>query len=353
MKISPKINICLIRNDKMGDMVLTLPIIKAIKDSNPNTKITMVCSNINSFLCEEATFVDSYSVFDKRDKLRSKIKFFSTFRKNSFDFIFNFSQDIETFLLLLIGKSMNKSSLVYLSRYKNQKFSKIFQRLIIKLLGFDNIIINRNVFYKKKINFHQTEMMYQLVNTKIKIKKPKFFHLIPSRININKIFQKRILIHLSERWIDHEYDEDMFLKLLSKLEKNYGKLYLTTDQSSQKSFKKVYQLYEKFNNSELYNINKSNQSIIILDKLNFKNWRNVIINSKFVITYECGCVHVTSMLDVPLLIVYDYKNKPNMIHKEYAPLTTNYQKVITNQKRINVEVMLKLEKMKSNNLGMT
>ena len=42
-----------------------------------------------------------------------------------------------------------------------------------------------------------------------------------------------------------------------------------------------------------------------------------------------------------------------MIHQEYAPLTSNYQKVITNQKSINAEVILKLEKMKSNNLGMT
>ena len=353
MKLSPKIKICIIRNDKMGDMILTLPIIKAIKNSYSNTKITVVCSNTNSFLCKEAPFVDAYTVFDKKDKLLSKIKFLRKFRKSSFDFIFNFSQDIETFFLLLIGKSINKSSMIYLSRYRNQKLSKVLQRLIIKLLEFDNIIINRDEFYKKKMNFHQAEIMYQLVNTKLNIKKPKFFHLFPSKINFEKTSQKRVLIHLSDRWIDHEYCEDMFLKLLSKLEKRYGKLYLTTDQSSHKSFQKIYQLYKKFNNSELYKLNKSNQSIIILDKLNFKNWRNVIINSKLVITYECGCVHVTSMSDVPLLIVYDYKNKPNMIHKEYAPLTTNYQKVITNQKRINAEVMLKLEKMKSNNLDMT
>ena len=353
MKVFQEINICLIRNDKMGDMILTLPIIKAIKDSHPNTKITVVCSNINSFLCEEASFVDEYSVFDKKDKLLSKIKFLRTFRKDSFDFIFNFSQDIETFLLLLTAKSINKSSLIYLSRYRNPKFSKIFQRLIIKLLGFENIIINRNEFYKKKIDFHQTEIMYQLVKNKINIQKPKFFHLIPSKKNIEKIFKKRILIHLSDRWIDHEYCEDMFLKLLSKIEKRYGKLYLTTDQSSHKSFQKIYELYEKFNNSELYKVNRSNQSIIILDKLNFKNWRNVIINSKLVITYECGCVHVASMSDVPLLVVYDYKNKPYMIHKEYAPFTKNYQKVIANQKQINTEVVMKLEKMKSSNLDMT
>ena len=135
MNISKKIKICIIRNDKMGDMILTLPIIKAIKNSNSNTKITVVCSNKNSFLCEEAPFVDEYSIFDKKDKLLSKIKFLIQFRKNSFDFIFNFSQDIETFFLLLIGKSISKSSLVYLTRYGNQKYSKIFQRFIIKLFG--------------------------------------------------------------------------------------------------------------------------------------------------------------------------------------------------------------------------
>ena len=351
-KISQKINICVIRNDKMGDMILTLPIIKAIKNSYPNAKITVVCSNINAFLCKEVSFVDEYSIFDKKDKLRSKIKFLRTFRKRSFDFIFNFSQDIETFLLLPFGKSINKSSLIYLSRYRDQKLSKVLQRLIIKLLEFDNIIINRSEFYNKKVNFHQTEMMYQLVNKKLNIKKPKFFHLYPSQLNFKKIFQKRILIHLSDRWIDHDYSEDMFIELLLKLEKKYKKLYLTTDRSSQNSFKKIYQLFEKFNDNELHKVNKSNQNIIILDKLNFQNWRNSIINSKLVITYECGCVHVASMSDVPLLIVYDYKNKPKMIHKEYAPLCKNYQKIIAKQRNINTEVMLKIKKIKLNNHSM-
>ena len=53
----------------------------------------------------------------------------------------------------------------------------------------------------------------------------------------------------------------------------------------------------------------------------------VIINSKLVLTYECGCVHVASMSNVPLLVVYDYKNKPDMIYKEYAPLTKYYEKM--------------------------
>ena len=39
-----KIKVCVIRNDRMGDMILTLPIIKEIKDKIPNSHIKVICS---------------------------------------------------------------------------------------------------------------------------------------------------------------------------------------------------------------------------------------------------------------------------------------------------------------------
>ncbi len=331
----------------MGDMILTFPVLKAIKDSYPNSEISVVCSNANSFLCKEVPFIDNYYIFDKKDNFISKLKFFINFRKVTYDIIFNFSQTIETFLLLLGGKSVDKSTLIYLSRYSNPKFSKIFQRLITKKLSFDYIKINRKIFFEKRLKFHQTEIMFQLLKKKLDIKKPKSFILKPNLTKHKKIFQERILVHLSERWIDHKYNEDLFLDLLTKLYNNYGKLYLSTDQSSYKSFIKTYQLFEKYNDSNLHKLIKNHQKILILDKLNFQNWRNAIINSKLVITYECGCVHVASMSNAPLLVVYDYKNKPYMINKEYAPFNKNYQKIIANQEMINEKIMMKLKKFKN------
>ena len=348
MNKSKKINICIIRNDKIGDMILTLPVIKAVKENNPYSDISVVCSKANSFLCKEVPFVDKYYVFDKNDNLISKMISILKFRKNSYDMIFNFSQSLETFLLLLSAKSIYKSNLAYLSRYGNPKFSKIFQRLFSKILSIDNVNINRNKFFKNKLNFHQTEIMYQQIKKKIDVKKPTSFQLIPPKIHNLEIFQKRILIHLSSRWIDNNYSEECFLELLTKIRDHFGKIYLTTDDSSNTSFQKIYQFYKKYDDTNLYKLSKNNQSIIILDKLNFQNWREVIIKSKLVLTYECGCVHVTSMSNVPLLVVYDYENQPYMINKEYAPLTNNYEKVIANQQMINQEVMLKLKKMKTN-----
>ena len=52
---------------------------------------------------------------------------------------------------------------------------KNISKLMIKLFSIDNIKIDRNKYFKNKLNFHQTEMMYQLVKKKLDIKNQKYF----------------------------------------------------------------------------------------------------------------------------------------------------------------------------------
>lgn len=353
MKTPKKIKICIIRNDKIGDMILTLPVIKEIKNALPNSHIDIICSNLNLFLCKEAKFVDDFIKYDKKYNFITKLLFFLNLRKSYYDLVINLTQDLDSFIILCLSKSSKKSTLIYLSRYKNPKYSKIFQRTISKIFNIENIQIDRNKFFRDQLNFHQTEMMYKIVKRNINIDKPKTFYLFPKKNHYEKRFQKRILIHLSSKWIDNSYSENLFCDLLNTLKNKYGKIYLTTDETSKKSFKQIYNFYKKFDDNNLHLVNQNDNDIIILDKLNFENWRNVILNSKLVITYECGCVHVTSMSNVPLLVVYDFKNDPFMINHEYAPFTKKYEKVIVNQELINEEIMLKLKKFKINTYDMT
>ena len=39
-------NIAVIRDDRLGDVILTLPIIKKLKDELPNSKLTIIISSI-------------------------------------------------------------------------------------------------------------------------------------------------------------------------------------------------------------------------------------------------------------------------------------------------------------------
>ena len=44
--------ICLVRNDKMGDMILTLPVVQGLKQANQDCKIDIVCSKKNQKICK-------------------------------------------------------------------------------------------------------------------------------------------------------------------------------------------------------------------------------------------------------------------------------------------------------------
>ena len=44
--------ICLVRNDKMGDMILTLPVVQGLKQANQDCTIDIVCSNKNQRICK-------------------------------------------------------------------------------------------------------------------------------------------------------------------------------------------------------------------------------------------------------------------------------------------------------------
>ena len=43
--------ICVIRADKMGDMILTFPVIEGLKEANNNTNIDVICSQTNLKIC--------------------------------------------------------------------------------------------------------------------------------------------------------------------------------------------------------------------------------------------------------------------------------------------------------------
>ena len=122
-----------------------------------------------------------------------------------------------------------------------------------------------------------------------------------------------------------------------------GKYILMADADDSYDFNIVLEKYSKLNDASFNELTLNKNDIIILDKLNFKNWRKIILNSKLVITYESGCVHVSSMSDIPQVIIYDYKNEPLLINKEYAPLTKKYKKVIVRPNLINQEIISKIK----------
>ena len=114
--------ICLIRNDKMGDMILTLPVVQGLKEVNKNYKIDIVCSKKNQKICKKYKSINK--IFLLQNKFYQVLKIISKLRNEDYDYIFTFSPGILSILISIFSKSKIKSLLIFKSRYKNIYMSK-------------------------------------------------------------------------------------------------------------------------------------------------------------------------------------------------------------------------------------
>ncbi len=323
--------ICLVRIDKMGDMVLTIPIIQALNKVH-NSKVDVVCSKSNLKICNKLNFIDK--IYLSHKKLTKILSTIIKLRSKKYDYIFAFSPGILSLLLSLFARSKTKSLLILKSRYNNNITSKLVEKLLGKLFFKYCIIVDRHSRYSHNISIHQTELMKELVNKSgldINIKREikQLFHLQKKDYGPDKL----CLIHLSSKWINNYFTEDQFISLLEKIEDSTINILMTTDETSKNVFDKIFKKYEIVNNNQFQNL-KTISGILILDKLNFDNWISIINSSKYVITPECGCTHIASLFDNKLCVIYDADNLPNMIASEYAPWKKSYTKLISNDKNL-------------------
>ena len=109
-------NIAVIRDDRLGDAILTLPIMKKLKDEFPKSKLTMIISSISKNLIQMIDFIDEFIISDNSLRTTNKIN------SKNFDLILNFAplkgKPYKFFL-----KAKRKVNIIYSSRYKKKQDS--------------------------------------------------------------------------------------------------------------------------------------------------------------------------------------------------------------------------------------
>ncbi len=329
--------ICIVRIDKMGDMILTLPVIKGLKVSNINNKIDVICSKKNLKICDMLNTINKVFLFE--NNFVKILKIITKLRSEKYDYIFTFSPGLIGILISILSKSRSKALLVLQSRYKNSFKSKFLERIIGKLFFHHFIVVNRKLRFSQNTSIHQTKLMNELVKKcGLEVKENEDIkHLFQ--------FQKRdygpkqlCLIHLSSKWINRYFSEKNFINFLNKLKNPNINIVMTTDETSKNVFDKIFKEYECINNNQFDNL-KNIYSILILDKLSFNNWIVIINSSTHIITPECGCTHIASLSNSKLCIIYDADNLPNMIASEYAPWKKSYTKLSTNDEKLEEKLL--------------
>ena len=93
--------ICISKIDRMGDMILTLPVIKGIKIKNPIIKIYVLASHRNAKVLENLSYIDEIFIINTNSKIKTIFKNLFIIRKYNFDFYINFSPTFLSYLFLL------------------------------------------------------------------------------------------------------------------------------------------------------------------------------------------------------------------------------------------------------------
>ena len=152
-----KKKICISRIDKIGDLILTLPVIKSVKIQNPNSEIHILASTYNAKVLKNIKYIDKILLIGS--KPHSIIKEIRQLRKIQYDFFINFSPNIKSFILCFFSKSQKKAALILLSRYKNNFFSKVFLRIFSRIFCHFQYVVNRFERLSNNQELHQTKMM--------------------------------------------------------------------------------------------------------------------------------------------------------------------------------------------------
>jgi len=350
--------ICISRIDKIGDMILTLPVIKSIKIQYPNIEIHMLASTYNAKVLKNIKYVDK--IFLIGSNTRSFIKEIGQLRKIKYDFFINFSPNIKSFVLCFFSKSKKKATLILLSRYRSNFFSKTLLRIFSKIFCHFQYVVNRFERLSKNQELHQTKMMFNLIEEcNIKYSQDVSIDIDLPLTKLIFSQEKTIAIHLTDKWINSFYSENNLLELISSINNKNFKVILTTDHSTQNKFKKIYDYYKMISDVEFRNLTKiidnngpnkksiqlineaftnsklMQKNTIILNNLDYNSWVRVIYSSSVVITPECGCSHIAAACKTPVNIIYDPSNYPEAIHKEYAPWKSKYNKFVFDEKNLN------------------
>jgi len=328
--------ICIERSDRMGDMILTLPVIQGIKQKNPQAIVHVVASHKNLKICKQFSLIDK--TYEKSTSLSTFNNLIKSISAEKYDYYFTFCPGWFGLRLGFFSKSQFKSSLILQSRYKSNVFRKLGQIIFSKLFYSLTLVVDRFKSLNTNNNIHQTKMMIDVVSKSgLAINentKTKFIFTNVHELNKRKPV---CVIHLSSKWINSYYVEDDFENLLKLLKNKNILIYLTSDETTKNKFRKIFSVFPVVDDPK--DLLKNNENIIICNNFDFENWTSLINQADYVITPESGCTHIASLTKCKLAVIYDSDNSPKKIKHEYAPWNKEYLALETNDKGLNQKLL--------------
>jgi lipopolysaccharide heptosyltransferase II len=299
MKIYKKILI--IRTDRLGDVILSTPVIENLRIAYPDAHIAFMCRPYTKEVLEGNPFLDETIVYDKYGKQKSflsTVKFALNLRKEKFDCVLILHPTnrvhIISFLAAIpvrIGWRSNGALLltkkVPYQKHEGKKHESEYALDIVRALGV--AITSRNTFFP--------------VPSQAKIK-------VESLLNDYNVRRSDILIivHPSASCVSKRWPINSFSLMIHQIQKNISCHVAVIATESEKD------ICEK--------IISENNTIDFRGKLNIVETGALIERGDLFISNDSGPVHIAASLGRPVISIFG-RNDPGLSPRRWRPLGRN------------------------------
>jgi heptosyltransferase-2 len=277
--------ILVIRLDRIGDMVMTTPIFRALKEKWPDVQVTVLTNPVNKNVIINNPFIDSILVYDRKNKhksFNSRIIFFRSIRKKEFDLVIDPYLDYEL-----------KTS--FITRFVGNRF-----RLGFEFAGreiFYNIRYNPNVFPVSTEKRHMIDYNLDLVTClgiEAKQRQSEIFLSSDEKEKAYKLLEKagvnpenRIIgIHPGGHYESQRWPIKEFAAISDYLITNYDiKVILFAGREEK-------QLMSEFKEYAV-------KTPIILNDLSLRGFMSTLSHCSLLLCNNSGPLHIATALNIP------------------------------------------------------
>ena len=284
-------NILIFRTDRIGDFLVTSPIISSLKRNYPNCKIDIICSDLNY------NYIKTFKVFHKVYKYPvffiKKILFF--FNLKSYDLILALDGKKRSIYISLLKFCKKKYLLTPSSFFKNL-FKPFFQKIYLINYNIPKIQLIKNIILDLNCDYNANDINFL-----------KYYENITS-LKYKSELNNYILLNFDEKWIFKHYlnsykkiepSFDEFIFFLEKLRQNKKNIVITN------GFKKNV-ILEFLSTS---NFLKKNKNIILKNNICIFELQFLIKNADIIITCHGAASHIASNYNKKIIDIVDLSEK--------------------------------------------
>ncbi len=274
--------ILLIRLDHIGDVITSIPALRALRKNYPKAYITIIIRSLTKELLENCPYINEVIVYDplwyrgkKIFSLLKHIKFFRNLRKQNFDLAIDLRGEIRNIIIAYLSKA----------RYRLAYDVKGGDFLLTHIGDYnDNLhIIDRNLNLLKTIGINSKDKKLELFITN---KEKKFIDNLLKKYKIKNF----IIMHPGSGGPLKLYDNKKFAQIGDYLAKKYN-IIITGSKD------------EYWMANEIIN-NMNSKAMNLAGKLSLMQLAELIRRAKLFISPDSGPVHIAKAVNTKLITLF-------------------------------------------------